>query len=102
MTAPSPMFYVLFYEKVPDFATRQVPWQTVHRDHVVKAADCGDLLLAGSLGDPVDGSAVLIFRTNSPAVIESFAAADPYVINGIISRWWIRPWDVVAGVHAAA
>lgn len=97
MTASSPMFYLLFYEKGPDFAERQSPWQIAHRDHVVKAADRGDLLLAGSLGDPVDGSAVLVFRTDSQKIVEDFAAADPYVINGIISRWSIRPWDVVAG-----
>ncbi len=91
------MFYLLYYEKIPDFAERQVPWQTAHREHVVKAANDGDLILAGSLGDPTDGAAVLLFRTDSPAPIENFASSDPYVTAGIVARWWIRTWDVVAG-----
>jgi len=98
------MYFLLFYEKAPAYAERQIPWQTAHREHVMAAATQGALLLAGSLENPTDGSALLIFRADTSAVAEAFALADPYVIQGVISRWWIRPWDVVAGslVHANA
>lgn len=91
------MHFLLFYEKVSDFENRQPPFQASHREHVHQAAAAGSLLLAGSLGTPNDGAAVLLFESPTSAVAENFAATDPYVIHGIIARWWIRSWDIVAG-----
>ncbi len=34
-------------------------------------------------------------------VVESFASTDPYVVNGLVTRWWIREWLTVAGENAA-
>lgn len=65
------------------------------------AARSGELVLAGSLADPVDGAALLLFRADSPAVAEQFAVADPYVVHGIISRWHVRTWTTVVGADAA-
>jgi hypothetical protein len=48
----------------------------------------------------VDG-AVLLFRGDSPAVAEAFAAADPYVTHGLVTRWWVRTWTTVVGDGAA-
>jgi uncharacterized protein YciI len=28
---------------------------------------------------------------------EAFAAADPYVRNGLVTSWRVRPWTVVVG-----
>ena len=50
--------------------------------------------MAGALADPVD-SAVLIFKGDTPEVAESFAKNDPYVLNGLILEWKVRPWTVV-------
>jgi hypothetical protein len=49
----------------------------------------------------VDG-AVLLFRAESPAVAERFAAADPYVRHGLVTRWWVRPWTTVVGDGATS
>jgi uncharacterized protein YciI len=91
------MYYLLFYEKAPDYASREVAWRDSHRTHVLAAADSGQLILAGSLADPVDGSAVLLFEADSPAFVEAFAAADPYVRAGVVTRWRVRNWRTVAG-----
>jgi uncharacterized protein YciI len=40
---------------------------------------------------------VLLFRADSPAVVEAFVAKDPYVASGLVTRWRIRPWTVVVG-----
>ncbi len=93
--------YLLFYEKVPDYAGREGPWSAAHRAYVVAAARRGELVLAGSLGEPTDGSAVLLFRAESPASAEAFAVGDPYVVAGIVKRWWIRTWQTVVGKDAA-
>jgi uncharacterized protein YciI len=29
-----------------------------------------------------------------------FAAADPYVLNGLVKRYWVRAWTTVVGKDA--
>ncbi len=41
--------------------------------------------------------AVLVFKAESPATAEAFVKSDPYVRNGLITEWSIRPWTVVIG-----
>lgn len=91
------MHYLLYYEKSGDYAERQKPYLDSHREHLDRAVERGELILAGSLQDPVDGSALLVFKGDSEAAAEKFAREDPYVIEGIISKWWIRRWDTVRG-----
>ncbi len=95
------MHYLLFYEKGPNFEVRQGPSRAPHLAHTQAAVRRGELVLAGSLLDPNDGAAVLLFKADSPAVAEAFAKADPYVTQGIISKWRVRTWDTVVGKDAA-
>ncbi len=60
----------------------------------------GELVLGGAFANPVDG-AVLLFRGESRGVPEAFAAADPYVLNGLVTSWWVREWSTVVGKDAA-
>lgn len=89
------MHYLLSYEKHPGYETLQLPHRSAHHDHVMAAAAHGDLILAGSLEDPTDGSALMVFKSDSPQTAREFAKADPYVIGGIISKWCVRRWDLV-------
>jgi uncharacterized protein len=90
------MHYLLFHEKAPDHLARQNSLQAAHLAHVEGAIRSGDVVLAGSLADPVDGAALLLFQAESPVVAETFAAKDPYVINGIVDRWHVRKWDIIS------
>jgi uncharacterized protein len=56
----------------------------------------GDLILAGATAEPTD-RAVLVWRTDDRSVVECFADGDPYVRNGLVTSWTIRPWTVVIG-----
>ena len=56
----------------------------------------GEIVLAGALADPVD-RALLIFRVADKRIVEEFARNDPYVTGGLVTRWEVRPWTVVAG-----
>lgn len=94
------MHYLLFYDGAPDYAERRLPFRAAHLAHARAAVERGELILGGALADPIDG-AVLLFRGDSPAVAEAFAAADPYVTNGVITRWRVRPWTTVVGEGAA-
>ena len=94
------MHFLLLYDVAPDYLTRRGEYRAEHLALGWAAHARGELVLGGALADPVDG-AVLLFRGDSPAVAESFAAADPYVRNGLVTRWRVRPWTTVVGETAA-
>ena len=96
------MHYLLFYEKAPDFAKRQPSLMDAHLEHVMKAAASGAMVLAGSLGNPDDGTALMLFEAASPRDAEEFATNDPYVTGGVIIRWTVRTWDLVVGAGRVA
>ena len=93
------MHYLLFYEVVSGYAGRRESFRAAHLEHARRAVARGDLVLGGALANPVDG-AVLLFRGSSPRVAEAFAAADPYVTNGLVARWHVREWTTVVGKEA--
>jgi len=90
------MYFVLLYDVVNDYVERRMLLRESHLGHVQAAHDRGELLMAGALADPVDG-AVLIFAAEDRAVVERFAEGDPYVREGLVTRWRVRPWNVVVG-----
>ena len=94
------MHYLLLYDVVPDYVERRAVFRDEHLSLAWQAHARGELLLAGALADPVDG-AVLLFSSDSPAVAEAFAAADPYVRNGLVMKWRVRAWKTVVGATAA-
>lgn len=95
------MHYLLFYEKIKNPADREKPLMTAHRAHLNAAVSRGELILAGSLSQSTDVAAVLLFQADSASVAEEFAKTDPYVIDGLVNRWWVRTWDVVVGAGLA-
>ena len=92
--------WLLWYELAPDYLERRPTFREEHLRLAWAAVERGELELGGAVGDPVD-LAILLFRGDSPAVAEAFAAADPYVRNGLIRRWRVRPWTTVVGEGAA-
>jgi uncharacterized protein YciI len=95
------MDYLLFYEVASDYLERRGAFRAEHLALAWDAQAKGHLVLAGALAHPADG-AVFHFRSDSPAVAEEFAAADPYVRNGLVKRWRVREWITVVGDAAAA
>jgi uncharacterized protein len=95
-----PMHYLLFYDTAPDYLQRREPLRADHLALARAARDRGELVLAGALAEPVDG-AVLLFEADSPAPAEAFARADPYVREGLVRAWRVRPWTTVVGERAA-
>jgi uncharacterized protein len=94
------MHYLLFYEIVDDYLERRAHYRDEHLSKAWAASDAGELVLGGALMQPTD-AAVLLFQGDSPEVAERFARTDPYVINGLVKRWYVREWKTVAGTHAA-
>ena len=90
--------FLLFYELAPDYLARRGDYRTLHLKHAWAAAGRGELLLGGALADPAD-QAVLLFTDGAAA--EAFAREDPYVREGLVSGWRVRPWTTVVGETAA-
>ena len=93
------MHYLLLYDVAPDYVARRAALREDHLALARAAAARGELVLGGALAHPVDG-AVLLFRADSPAVVERFVAADPYVRHGLVTAWRIREWPTVVGPQA--
>ena len=93
------MHYLLIYDVVEDYVERRAPLRAEHIALARAAEARGELVLGGALANPPDG-AVLLFRGDSPAAAERFAASDPYVANGLVTRWRVREWTTVVGRDA--
>jgi uncharacterized protein YciI len=94
------MHYLLFYELADDYLARRGEFRNQHLGLAWAASDRGDLILGGALANPVDG-AILLFNGDSPQVAEDFARTDPYVLNGLVKRWYVREWTTVVGESCA-
>jgi uncharacterized protein YciI/heme-degrading monooxygenase HmoA len=89
-------YYALFYEVVDDFVARRVPFRQEHLRLANEARERGEILLAGALAEPAD-RALIVFRAADKSKAEAFARKDPYVMNGLVKKWEVRPWNVVVG-----
>lgn len=94
------MHFLLFYDLAPDYLERRASLRAEHLALAWQAAERGELVLGGAVGDPVELS-VLFFQGDSPEVAERFAAADPYVRHGLVTGWRVRRWTTVVGPQAA-
>ncbi len=89
-------YFALLYETVDDFIARRGLYRDEHLRLARKAQARGELLMAGAFADPPD-SALLVFQSGDATIAEAFARNDPYVRNGLVTRWKVRSWSVVIG-----
>ena len=91
----------LFYNYVPDIRERRAPFRAAHLAHAQAAAARGELLAGGAfVGSPAQG--LFTFKCANRAIVEAFAAADPYVINNLVPAWRVREWLTCAGEEPLA
>jgi uncharacterized protein YciI len=91
------MYYMLIYDLTPDYLERRGAFRN---EHLKLAWETEGLVLGGALTEPTD-RALLLFEADSPESAKRFANADPYVRNGLVKRWEVRPWTTVVGKLAA-
>ena len=94
------MHHLLIYTLAPDYLERRTEFRAAHLALAWAAAERGELVLGGALADPVD-AAILLFQGDGPHAAFEFARQDPYVQNGLVLRWTVRPWTTVVGEQAA-
>lgn len=95
------MYYLLRYELGPGYVERREQYRQEHLALAREAHLRGDLMMGGTLADPVD-EAVFLFQGDSAAAASRFAASDPYVLHGLVRHWQVRPWVTVVGLEAGA
>ena len=84
------MKYVLFYEAADDVLAKAPAHFEAHRARGDEYHERGSLLMYGPFGNPQEG-AMAIFTSRKAA--EEFAEGDPFVLNGVVRRWFVRGWD---------
>ena len=65
--------YVLFYQSADDVRAK------------------GTLLMIGTFANAQEDGSMGIFVTRDAA--EEFVKGDPFVLNGVVRRWYIREWN---------
>jgi len=89
------MYLLLEYALAEDYLERRAALRDEHLGLVRAAHERGEVVLAGALPDPYDRA--LLVWTAPRDVVERFAAADPYVVHGLVTGWTVREWNVVVG-----
>ena len=89
-------YFALLYDVVDGFADKRMAHRPAHLEQINAAHARGDLVMAGALGAPPE-AALIVFRGDSSAIAEQFARSDPYVTQGLVTRWRVLPWNVVIG-----
>jgi uncharacterized protein len=90
--------YLLLYESPPGSRAKIPEFFPAHNAYAdaFRTRHPGVLVLIGPFADPEEGQpgAQSIFTSHEAA--EEFAAAAPFVINGVVTRWRVRKWLVSA------
>ncbi len=94
------MYFALFYDLPEDYIERRAAFRQEHLALARGAQERGELFLAGAFAEPAD-RALLVWTVEDPATVEDFARHDPYVTNGVVTNWAVRPWTVVVEPAAA-
>ena len=89
-------YYVLIYHYIDDYLTRRAQFREEHLKLATASNKQGEMILAGAFSNPPD-KALLIFHVPDKSIIEDFIKKDPYVNNGLVTKWEIREWTVVIG-----
>jgi uncharacterized protein YciI len=89
------MHLVLEYTLADDYLDRRAALREDHLSLARAAHERGELLLAGALPDPYDRA--LLIWSAPREVVERFVEQDPYVVQGLVTDWTVREWNVVIG-----
>lgn len=91
-----PKLHVLQYDYVADALEKRKPYREAHLAFMGKQIEKGNVVLGGALDNPPTGG-LIILRNLSSSDIEKLAQQDPYVINGIVTKYAIKPYIAVVG-----
>jgi uncharacterized protein YciI len=85
---------LLIYTYVEDMVDRRGPHREAHLERIRAERESGRIVMAGALGNPPTGGAI-VFQGVDREQVESFVAADPYVEAGLVTAWRVERWNLV-------
>ncbi len=85
------MKYVLFYESAEDVLEKAPAHQAEHGRYMREVMAGGELLMTGPFGNPQEEGAMSVFTSRAAA--EECAKGDPFVLNDVVAKWYVRDWD---------
>mmetsp|Transcript_7094 Transcript_7094/g.11570 ORF Transcript_7094/g.11570 Transcript_7094/m.11570 type:complete len:141 (+) Transcript_7094:81-503(+) len=95
-----PKRYLLNYEYIPDVLDKRGPYREGHLGLAKEMAEAGTCVSGGPFtppGSDVPNGALFVFTTKEAA--EKFAAEDPYIDGGIVTKSTISEWTVAIGTN---
>jgi uncharacterized protein len=87
--------YVLFYTSAPGVAAKAGPVFAAHQAHYEAFVARGVLLLLGTFEVAQTDGSMAVFSTREAA--QAFAAADPFVLQGVVTGYQIKGWNEAIG-----
>ena len=86
---------LLLYEYVEDMVDRRAPHREAHLARITEQREAGRVVMAGALGDPPIGGA-LVFRGRRPRAGRERSCAPIRTSKaGLVTAWRIEPWKLV-------
>lgn len=85
---------LMLYEISPDGLAKVPALYEAHSRRMHEFHQRGTLLLAGPYGMPPLGAAA-VFTSEEAA--REFIAGDPFVLEGVVARHAVHPWDEALG-----
>lgn len=93
--------HIFFTASAPDQGRINLSPKGLDSFRILDDQTVGYLDLTGSENETAahiaENGRVILFRCDGPELVERFAAADPYVTEGVVARWRVEPWDTVVG-----
>jgi uncharacterized protein YciI len=86
--------HILFYDYVENIGELRAPHREAHLARINDWRDAGKIVLAGAMGSPPHGAAI-VFDVDDPAEVERFAAGDPYVLADLVTARRVEPIALV-------
>lgn len=86
--------HLLLYDYVVSMLERRAPHRDAHQARIRADREAGRIVMAGALGEPPHGAAI-VFRGVDAGWIDEWASADPYVQAGLVTSRRVEPWRVV-------
>ena len=100
MTSPA-KYYVLFcvtsYKSVEDAKAKDPQSLMAHLARSKQLHEQGKVIMAGAFLDNLDETLSTMAVFNSRQDAESYAHEDPFVVNGTVTKWFIREWANILG-----
>lgn len=84
---------VMTYRAVEDLLPLAQQHGPAHVARLQEFSARGELLMVDTFDEPMNGDVMGIFTTREAA--EEFIAGDPFVVNGVVASWTLRPWNEI-------